>query len=153
MRHRRDTREAWALRASDADRERVAELLRDHCADGRVSFDELDERLERVYAARTYGDLDGPLADLPRTGMTAPSAPLPAPRHAHSGRAVGAIAVWTLAAMLLVPAVFAVVGALAMAAFAMALTVLSLAAPFVVVAIFVAWTIRRQPSRRGASSA
>ena len=149
----RDRRDPWTLRVSDADRERVAELLRDHCAAGRVSFDELDERLESVYAARTYGDLHGPMADLPRAGMTAPSAPPPAPPRPHSGRAVGAIAVWALAAMMLVPAVFAVVGALAMAAFAMALTMLSLAAPFVVVAIFVAWTVRRQPSRRGASSA
>ena len=41
------------LRASDAEREHHAELLREHAAQGRLTVDELDERLDRVYAART----------------------------------------------------------------------------------------------------
>jgi len=56
------------IRASDADRQRVAAILRRHCADGRLSLDELDERLSEVYAARTMGSLvgsAGPLRDLP----------------------------------------------------------------------------------------
>jgi hypothetical protein len=56
------------IRASDADRQRVAAILRRHCADGRLSLDELDERLTEVYAARTMGALvgaAGPLRDLP----------------------------------------------------------------------------------------
>jgi len=66
--HVRD--EAWpqsdpALRASDADRERVAERLREHVGAGRLSMDELSERLETVFAARTLGELEPPLADLP----------------------------------------------------------------------------------------
>jgi hypothetical protein len=64
--------EAWAqsdpaLRASDADRERAAEQLREHAGAGRLSTDELSERLETVFAARTLGDLEPPLADLPRS--------------------------------------------------------------------------------------
>jgi Domain of unknown function (DUF1707) len=64
--------EAWpqsepALRASDADRERVAEQLREHAGAGRLSTDELSERLETVFAARTLGELEPPLADLPST--------------------------------------------------------------------------------------
>ncbi|MGB2711297.1 MAG: DUF1707 domain-containing protein, partial [Conexibacter sp.] len=43
------------LRASDAERERTATLLREHCASGRLSTDELDERLGAAYAARTVG--------------------------------------------------------------------------------------------------
>jgi DUF1707 SHOCT-like domain len=54
------------LRASDADRDRVAEQLREHAGTGRLSVDELAERLETVFAARTLGELEPPLADLPR---------------------------------------------------------------------------------------
>src|SRR4051812_4252135 len=54
-----------ALRASDADRERVAEALRRHHVDGRLDTDELQERLGACYAARTLGDLEPLLADLP----------------------------------------------------------------------------------------
>src|SRR3954471_3820293 len=53
------------LRASDAERERVAETLRRHHLDGRLDTDELQERLERAYAARTTGELAPLLADLP----------------------------------------------------------------------------------------
>src|SRR4051812_7590767 len=53
------------LRASDTERERYAELLREHAAQGRLTIDELDERLDRVYAARTHGELAPVVADLP----------------------------------------------------------------------------------------
>lgn len=43
------------LRASDADRERVAEVLRDALAEGRLDMAEFEERLELTYKARTYG--------------------------------------------------------------------------------------------------
>ncbi|WP_433077628.1 DUF1707 domain-containing protein [Dactylosporangium sp. CA-052675] len=61
------------LRASDADRERVAEVLRTAAAEGRLDLDEVDERLHAVYAARTYADLEPVVRDLPTAG----SAPLP----------------------------------------------------------------------------
>jgi hypothetical protein len=54
-----------ALRASDADRDRVAEVLREAAAYGRISLDELDERLDLVYAAKTYGELEPVTRDLP----------------------------------------------------------------------------------------
>ena len=44
--------------ASDADRERVVDALRQHCTDGRLTLDEFEERLGEVYAARTLRDLD-----------------------------------------------------------------------------------------------
>jgi len=53
------------LRASDADREQVAERLRHATAEGRLMAEELEERLEAVFAARTYGELDAIVADLP----------------------------------------------------------------------------------------
>jgi Domain of unknown function (DUF1707) len=53
------------VRVGDADRERVAALLRDHAAAGRLEPDELEERLGRVYAARYGSDLEAALAELP----------------------------------------------------------------------------------------
>ncbi|MFI6904128.1 DUF1707 domain-containing protein [Nonomuraea sp. NPDC050394] len=52
------------LRASDADRERVAQVLQDAHADGRITLDELEERLGVLYSARTLGDLAGLTVDL-----------------------------------------------------------------------------------------
>ena len=54
-----------SLRASDADRERFVETLRQHHVEGRLTVDELVERTERAYAARTLGDLDALGTDLP----------------------------------------------------------------------------------------
>ena len=56
------------LRASDADRERVAETLREAAGDGRLTMDELDERLDAVYAAKTYAELEPITHDLPDAG-------------------------------------------------------------------------------------
>jgi hypothetical protein len=53
------------IRASDAERERTATLLRDHASEGRLDVDELDVRLQQAYAARTRGDLEVLTADLP----------------------------------------------------------------------------------------
>jgi Domain of unknown function (DUF1707) len=50
------------MRASDEERDRAARALRHHCAAGRL---ELDERLDRVHAARTVAELRSPLRDLP----------------------------------------------------------------------------------------
>jgi len=53
------------MRASDADRDRVAELLNVAYSEGRLSKDEYDGRLENAFSARTYADLDQIVADLP----------------------------------------------------------------------------------------
>src|SRR5436189_3284802 len=58
-------REDPDMRASDEDRERVAQLLRDSAGDGRLDMDELSERLDRVYASRTFGELSTLTKDLP----------------------------------------------------------------------------------------
>jgi len=57
-----------ALRVSHEDRDQVAEALRVAAGDGRLSPDELDERLERALTARTYDDLAVLVADLPPAG-------------------------------------------------------------------------------------
>ena len=67
-----------SLRASDDDRERAAERLRLATAEGRLSVDELGQRLEAVYATRTVAELDGLLTDLPVSGgMSQPRGRLP----------------------------------------------------------------------------
>jgi hypothetical protein len=53
------------LRVSHEDRDQVAEQLRVAAGDGRLTADELDERLETALTARTYGELEGLLSDLP----------------------------------------------------------------------------------------
>jgi len=55
------------LRASDADREHVAERLRKATAEGRLLAEELEDRLGAVFSARTYGELEAQTADLPGT--------------------------------------------------------------------------------------
>ena len=70
------------IRASDAERERVATLLRGHAAEGRLDVDELEDRLQRAYGARTRGDLELLTADLP---ATTPRAQVPAPAGRGNG--------------------------------------------------------------------
>ena len=65
------------LRASHEDRDRVVELLRVSAGDGRLTAEELDERLEQAMTARTYGELAKVVADLPAAGSVAS---VPAPR-------------------------------------------------------------------------
>jgi hypothetical protein len=55
------------LRASHADRDQVVEVLRVAAGDGRLSAEELDDRLERALTARTYAELAALTADLPAT--------------------------------------------------------------------------------------
>jgi uncharacterized protein DUF1707/2TM domain-containing protein len=64
-----------SLRAADADREQFVAALRQHHADGRLTTEELAERTERAYAARTFGDLDALAADLPPLPPPAPGPP------------------------------------------------------------------------------
>ena len=61
------------LRVSDADREQAADLLRMAAGDGRLTLDELDERLTAAYAAKTYADLESVTSDLPGPGVSAPA--------------------------------------------------------------------------------
>jgi hypothetical protein len=62
------------LRASDADRDRIADILRDGLAEGRLDAAEHSERLDQVYAAKTIGQLEPLVRDLPAARST-PAAP------------------------------------------------------------------------------
>ena len=61
------------LRASDSDREAVADRLRNAAAEGRLLAHELEERVARALRARTYGELDAVVADLPIARTTSRS--------------------------------------------------------------------------------
>jgi Flp pilus assembly protein TadB len=66
----------WSdMRASDSDRDRAVAALREHCAAGRITIEELSERLDQALRARTMGELSVPLRDLPELGNR-PSAPV-----------------------------------------------------------------------------
>ncbi|WP_411102132.1 DUF1707 domain-containing protein [Streptomyces sp. cmx-4-9] len=77
------------LRASDADRDRVVERLRDAVAEGRLDMDEFEERLEAAYTSRTYAELEPLTRDLP----AAPD-PYPAGRAAGPGAGTGTGTAW-----------------------------------------------------------
>jgi hypothetical protein len=64
------------MRASDAERERIAEVLRDAVAEGRLNMEEFEERLDAAYKARTHAQLEPLVRDLPVPG-TAAAAPGP----------------------------------------------------------------------------
>jgi len=76
------------MRASDADRDRVAAALREHCAQGRIGVDELNDRLEGVYSARTLGDLAKVTADLPEEDLY--ELPVPSWHRSTPARGMGA---------------------------------------------------------------
>ena len=68
------------LRASDADRDRVADILREALAEGRLDAAEHSERLDRLYTAKTHGQLEPLIRDLPAGRSAAGPAPAPAAR-------------------------------------------------------------------------
>ena len=77
-----DAQDPARLRISDSDRHQVAEVLREAAGEGRIDFEELDQRLEATYAARTYADLVPITLDLP----TQPTTSLPVQPAAASTR-------------------------------------------------------------------
>ncbi|MFF7334598.1 DUF1707 domain-containing protein [Streptomyces sp. NPDC090306] len=76
---------AAELRASDADRDRIADILRDALAEGRLTPDEHAERVEGVLAARTAGELEVFIRDLPAGQQRVPRGPASAPNRPTPG--------------------------------------------------------------------
>lgn len=92
-----DRGQASRLRASDAERDAVVSELAEHLKDGRLQAEEFDQRVGRAVNARTRGELDEVLTDLPRPV----AAPPPAPSRARLPFPVVAIAIFVTAMMLL----------------------------------------------------
>ena len=87
-----------SLRASDADRDAVAERLRQAAVEGRLEPHELEERLHTALRARTYAELDRLVEDLPRRAAPRPRPPAP------TGGLVLAMAVRTVVLLVVVAA-------------------------------------------------
>ena len=92
-----------ALLASDADRDRIAERLRAAAAEGRLTSDELEERLETALSARTEAELEPLVADLPAAGLATPPAARSERRRwdrdhvrAYVGVSLMLVAIWAL---------------------------------------------------------
>lgn len=85
----------FEMRAGDAERESAAAELREHFASGRLTQDELNERLDRAFAAKTRGDLHALMSDLPQAhagwvpGAAAPGAPFGGPGSHWTGAGDG----------------------------------------------------------------
>ncbi|MFL6145816.1 MAG: DUF1707 domain-containing protein [Labedaea sp.] len=81
--------EPHELRASNADRERVANVLNNAMAEGRLTVGELEERLDQVYAAKTVGELQPLIRDLPVPHAGPGPAPAPAQARAVYDERIG----------------------------------------------------------------
>ncbi|MFJ9338042.1 DUF1707 domain-containing protein [Streptomyces sp. NPDC101733] len=87
------------LRASDADRDRIAQILSDALAEGRLTAEEHSERLDSLYAFKTVQELDVLVRDLPGApGPSAAAFPGPAPTPARGGPVETVVAVCSSAA-------------------------------------------------------
>ncbi len=101
------------LRASDADREAVAERLRQATIEGRLLAEELEQRLELLFSSRTYGELDALVADLPIRRNPPPRRQAPIGRYVIPAIAIAivlplVVAVVVAAVVFLLTGVFAV---------------------------------------------
>jgi len=102
------------VRASDADREQVVEILTAAFVQGRLSLDELGLRAGHALASRTYGELAATIADIPAPPLLPPAPPSPARPPAPAapippGRmpAGAKAAVWAACVIVALPAVWA----------------------------------------------
>jgi hypothetical protein len=91
------------LLASDADRDRMAERLRTATAEGRLTSEELEERLETAFSARTEAELEPLVADLPAATVSTPPAGRGERRRwdndhvrAYLGVSLMLVAIWAL---------------------------------------------------------
>ncbi|MFI6275887.1 DUF1707 domain-containing protein [Streptomyces sp. NPDC050988] len=82
-----DLRKPTDLRASDADRDRTADILREALAEGRLTAEEHSERVEDVFRAKTVGELEPLVADLPVAHPSRPAGTFaPAPNRPTPGK-------------------------------------------------------------------
>jgi hypothetical protein len=142
------------LRASDAERERVVAFLREHALLGRLTDDELEDRIGLAYASVTVGDLEKLIADLPRASRPAPApARRPAPVHARRRQKTPPPALIGLGigALLVSGVGIAAVGLVLAIAVALLATVFALSVvlgPILLVALLIVGASKRHGHRR-----
>ena len=134
------------LRVSDAERESVADFLKAHFLEGRLTEDELDERVDATYRARRASELRALTADLPRLPAPAPPrAPRRPPLRAIAAMAVGLAAIAVLLDAM-PPEMLVMFFAITVPMLMMAAVML---APFALGALGLMWVVRmvRDPGR------
>ena len=152
---------ASTMRTSDAERQRVADFLRDACGDGRLSPEELEERLDALFAGGTVADIATLVRDLPGGGAVIPrldrravpcrvaGPPVPVRRRRGASPAVpigfallvGGLAWLALAAL---PPLLAIVFAAVVLSVAIAVGIFAVAMAPVGLALFgIAWIVHR----------
>ena len=95
----------YDLRIGDAERDATMAQLRDHFVAGRLTFDELTERIDLALAAKTQRHIDGLMADLPRPPRAARDEPPERPADQDAGRfLVFALLLFALATWILIMA-------------------------------------------------
>jgi len=130
------------LRASDSERERVVEFLREHALVGRLNHDELEERIGLAYAAVYRGDLERLIGDLPRRDQpVAKRRPQPTRAVEKRHEPKPAMVLVGLAA-LAIPMITLLGAALALIATVIAVTAMML--PVVLVTLLVAAILKRR---------
>jgi hypothetical protein len=130
------------LRASDAERERVVAFLRDHALQGRLTHDELEERIGLAYAAVTMGDLEALMNDLPRAHAPAQRRARP-PRQRHRRQEPTPGLIVAGIAVLLLTGVPLVVGAAVVAFVAVVFALSFVLGPLILVALLIMAATRR----------
>jgi len=99
------TRYDYDLRIGDAERDTAMAQLREHFVAGRLTFDELTERIDAALTARTQRQIDGLMADLPRPPrVIRPEPALPAPASDAGRFLVFAMLLFALATWILIMA-------------------------------------------------
>ena len=88
-----------SMKAADSDRDRTVERLRDAAAEGRLTPDDLERRVESALAARTYAELEGLVADLPEPDRARPATPESSQLASFLATSVLLVAIWALTGM------------------------------------------------------
>jgi hypothetical protein len=140
------------MRVSDNERERVALFLREQSLEGRLDHDELDERMGAAYRAKTAGELQDLIEDLPHRRVAPAPARRPAPQRRRKGPHPLAIAGMCLLGLLVLPTlaaagigvVFAVVMALVVAVFVLGF----LFGPFILIGVLISQAAKRRSRPR-----
>jgi len=140
------------MRVSDNERERVALFLREQSLEGRLDHDELDERMGAAYQAKTAGELQDLIEDLPHRRVAPAPARRPAPQRRRKGPHPLAIAGMCLLGLLVLPTlaaagigvVFAVVMALVVAVFVLGF----LFGPFILIGVLISQAAKRRSRPR-----
>lgn len=96
----------YDLRIGDAERDAAMEQLREHFAAGRLTLDELTERIDGILAAKTQTQIDALMTDLPRPRRSPARAARPAPDASDTARyLVAMLVLFALAALVLLAVV------------------------------------------------